>query len=155
MYCTLCICCLLNNFQAFNIFHLSEYFTYMYMGQNRNHMSMGGSDNRRSTVCSQLNCSCYSYPSKPRLQWLQVFRLHIYGISKWLLTQLTHAHTATVRVSPHVHSTCTGYVLYTYLYCVYTLVGGAISIRDPYICTVHESVPTNRTLSSTGPLSVQ
>ena len=27
------------------------------------------------------------------------------------------------------------------------LVGGAISIRDPYICAVHEFVPTNRTLS--------
>ena len=39
------------------------------------------------------------------------------------------------------------------LYCA--LVGGAISIRDPYICAVHQSVPTNRTLSSTGPLSVQ
>ena len=35
------------------------------------------------------------------------------------------------------------------------LVGGAISIRDPYICAIHESLPTNRTLSSTGPLSVQ
>ena len=41
------------------------------------------------------------------------------------------------------------------LYCVYALVGGVISIRDPYICAVHQSVPTNRTLSSTGPLSVQ
>ena len=34
-------------------------------------------------------------------------------------------------------------------------VGGAIGIRDPYICAVHESVPMNRTLSSAGPLSVQ
>ena len=58
--------------------------------------------------------------------------------------------TARVRVSPHMHSMCTSYVL---LYCVYALVGGAISIRDPYICAVHESVPTNRTLSSTGQLS--
>ena len=48
--------------------------------------------------------------------------------------QLTHAHTATAGVSPHVHFTCTSYVLYAYLYCVYALVGGAISIRDPYIC---------------------
>ena len=55
-------------------------------------------------------------------------------------------------VWPH---TCTSYVLYAYLYCVYALVGGAISIRDPYICAIHESVPTNRTLSSTGSLSVQ
>ena len=39
---------------------------------------------------SQLNCSCYSYPSKPRLKCF--FRLHIYGISKWLHT------TATARV---------------------------------------------------------
>ena len=27
-------------------------------------------------------------------------------------------------------------VLCAYLYCVYALVGGAISIRDPYICAV-------------------
>ena len=26
------------------------------------------------------------------------------------------------------------YVLNAYLYCVYALVGGAISIRDPYVC---------------------
>ena len=50
--------------------------------------------------------------------------------------------------------TCTSYVLYTYLYWVYALVGGVISIRDPYICAVDESVATYRTLSSTGPLSV-
>ena len=81
--------------------------------------------------------------------------MHIYGFSKWLLKQLTHAHTVTACVSSHVHSTCTSYVLYAYLYCVYALVGGAISIRDPYICAVHESVPTNHLLSSTGPLSVQ
>ena len=69
----------------------------------------------------------------------------------------THAHTTTSRVSasPHVLSTCTSYVLYGYLYCVYALVGGEFSIRDPYICAVDESVSTNRTLSSTGPLSVQ
>ena len=36
-------------------------------------------------------------------------------------------------VSWYVHSTCTNYVLNAYLYCVYALVGGAISIRDPYI----------------------
>ena len=65
-----------------------------------------------------------------------IFRLHIYVISKWLLTQLTHALTAIARVSPYVHSTCTSYVLNAYLYCVYALVGGAISIRDPYICAV-------------------
>ena len=76
-------------------------------------------------------------------------------ISKRLLTQLTHAHTATGRVSPHVHSTCTSYVLYAYLYCVYVLAGGAISIRDRISVPFHESVPTNRTLSSTGSLSVQ
>ena len=40
------------------------------------------------------------------------------------------------------------------LYCVYALVGEAISILDPYICAVHQSVPTNLTLSSTGPLFV-
>ena len=37
-----------------------------------------------------------------------------------------------MRVTPHVHC----YVLYAYLYCVYVLVGGAISIRDPYIRAV-------------------
>ena len=61
----------------------------------------------------------------------------------------------TACVSSHVHSTCTSYVLYTYLYCVYVLVGGVISICDPYICAVHMSVQTNCMLSSTGPLSVQ
>ena len=64
---------------------------------------------------------------------------------------LTHGHTATARVSSHVHSMCSSYVLYAYLYYVYALVGGTISIRDPYICVVHESVPTNHTR----PLSVQ
>ena len=61
---------------------------------------------------------------------------------------------------PYDNSTCEptrALVMYytLILYCVYALVGGAISIRDPYICAIHESVPTNRTLSSTGPLSVQ
>ena len=84
---------------------------------------------------SQLNCSCYSYPSKHYIDY-SIFRLHIYVISKWLLTQLTPALTAIARVSPYVHSTCTSYVLNAYLYCVYALVGGAISIRDPYICAV-------------------
>ena len=37
----------------------------------------------------------------------------------------------------------------------YALAGGAISIRDRISVSFHESVPTNRTLSSTGPLSVQ
>ena len=31
---------------------------------------------------------------------------------------------------------CTSYVLNAYLYCVYALVGGAISIRDPYTCAI-------------------
>ena len=53
----------------------------------------------------------------------------------------THAHTATARMKSHVHFTCTSYVLYVYLYCVYVLVGGTISIRNLYICAVHESVP--------------
>ena len=38
-----------------------------------------------------------------------------------------------IRQQPH---TCTSHVLYTYLYCVYALVRGTISIRDPYICAV-------------------
>ena len=53
-------------------------------------------------------------PSKPRLA-VTVFRLYIYGFSEWLLMQLTHAHTATARVSSHVHSTCTNFVLSIYI----------------------------------------
>ena len=33
---------------------------------------------------------------------------------------------------------CTSYVLYAYLYCVYALLGGAISFRDPYISAVSQ-----------------
>ena len=54
------------------------------------------------------------------------------------ITQVTYVSAyirqATAHVTPHVQSTCASYVLYIYLYCVYVLVGGAISIRDPYIC---------------------
>ena len=49
--------------------------------------------------------------------------------------------------------TCTPRALVTFMY--YTLAGGAISIRDRISVPFHESVPKNRTLSSTGPLSVQ
>ena len=52
------------------------------------------------------------------------------------LDEGTHAHPYTytrLRQQPH---TCTSDVLYAYLYCIYALVGGAISIRDPYICAV-------------------
>ena len=111
-------------------------------------MQKAGEPENDAGFLNQLNCSCYSYPFKPRLQWLKFFRLHSYGISKWLLMQLTHEPTHAL----HVHYS---YVLCAYLYCVYALVGGAISIRDPYICAAYQSVPTNRTLSSTGPLSVQ
>ena len=41
-------------------------------------------------------------------------------------------HQVYTATAPHVPS----YVLYAYLYCVYALVGGAISIRDPYICAI-------------------
>ena len=47
-------------------------------------------------------------------------------------TTYTRPFTAIARAIPYVHSTCTSYVLNAYLYCVYALVGGAISIRDPY-----------------------
>ena len=57
---------------------------------------------------SQLNCntplSLYNYID------YSVFRLHIYVISKWLLTQLTHALTAIARVS----HTCTPRALVMY-----------------------------------------
>ena len=54
----------------------------------------------------------------------------------YIHTGQLHAPTAMARVGPYVHSTCTSYVLNAYLYCVYALVGVAISIRDPYICAV-------------------
>ena len=56
-----------------------------------------------------------------------------------------HAYIQQQCVLPR---TCTSYVLNAYLYCVYALVGGIIHIFVPF----HESVPTNRTLSSTGRL---
>ena len=37
----------------------------------------------------------------------------------------------------------------------YVLGGMAIGIQDPYNSAIQEFVPTNRTLSPTGPLSVQ
>ena len=58
---------------------------------------------------SQLNCSCYSYPSKPRVKF---FRLHIYGISKWLHT------TATARVKARAR-TCTPRALVMYYAPIY------------------------------------
>ena len=70
-------------------------------------------------IYSQLNCSCYSYP---------FIRLHIYGISKWLLThKLVRIYSNSAFERAHTY---TSYVLYAYLYCVYALVGGVISIRD-------------------------
>ena len=41
-------------------------------------------------------------------------------------------HQVYTATAPHG----TSYVLYAYLYCVYALVGVAISIRDPYIFAV-------------------
>ena len=41
----------------------------------------------------------------------------------------------------------TSYVLYAYLYCVYVLVGGAISIRDLYICAYESHAIFHRPLS--------
>ena len=37
-----------------------------------------------------------------------------------------------------LHFSAFHYVLEAYLYCVYALVGGAISIRDLYICAVSQ-----------------
>ena len=50
-----------------------------------------------------------------------------------------------------MHSMCTSYVLHTYLYGIYALVGEAVSIHDRYNCAIHQSVPMNHTLSSTVP----
>ena len=66
-----------------------------------------------------------------------------------VLTQLTVYTPIRIRR----YSNC-AYELTRALVMYYVLVGGVISIRDTYICAVHQSVPTNRTLSSTGPLSV-
>ena len=55
----------------------------------------------------------------------------------------------------HKHNS---FVLYTYSYCVYALVGGGggeISIHGTYIYAVLGSVPKDRMLSSTELLSVQ
>ena len=69
---------------------------------------------------------------------------------------VTHyGNSACEGSSPYVHSTCTSYVLCACLYYAYALAGGAISIRDRMSVPFHESVPKNRTLSSTGPLSVE
>ena len=58
-----------------------------------------------------VNCSCcYSYPSKPRLS---VFRLHIYGISKWLHT------TAKVRVKARARALTSLVMYYTPIYIAY------------------------------------
>ena len=46
----------------------------------------------------------------------------------------THALTRKYGNSPT--RALVTYVLYSDLYCVYALVGEAISIRDPYICAV-------------------
>ena len=54
---------------------------------------------------SQLKTAVVTYPSKPRLQCF--FRLHIYGIFKWLHT------TATARVKARAH-TCTPCALVMY-----------------------------------------
>ena len=51
---------------------------------------------------------------------------------------------------------CTSYVLYPYLYCVYALVGGAISIHDPHICAISRVYANeSHAVFHTGPLSVQ
>ena len=52
------------------------------------------------------------------------------------VTIIDEVHTPLrtyIRQQPH---TCTNYVLYAYLYCVYAQVGGVISNRDPYICAI-------------------
>ena len=59
--------------------------------------------------------------------------------------------TAT-HACPH---TCTSYVLNAYLYSVYALVGGAISIRDPYICAVSRVCANESYAVFHCPLSVQ
>ena len=50
--------------------------------------------------------------------------------------QITITFVNATYTCPYSNGACepTSYVLYAYLYCVYALVGGAICIRDPYIC---------------------
>ena len=51
-----------------------------------------------------------------------------FGMQLPLVAMVLREASALMRIS--------SYVLNAYLYCVYALVGGAISIRDPYICAV-------------------
>ena len=96
--------------------------------QNRENTHTDTQTHRQNKYCNPRACT-------PRVNYIDysVFLGCTSVISKWLLTQLTHA---LARVSPYVHSTCTSYVLNAYLYCIYALAGGAISFRDPYICAV-------------------
>ena len=89
------------------------------------------------------------YPSKPRLV-VTVFRLHIYGLSKWFNATYTrhartHANTENMRDCHLVARTSDNEV------------GYAISIRVlvPVYIAVHELVQMTRSLSSTGSLSTQ
>ena len=68
-------------------------------------------------------------------------RTHAHTHTHYYNPRCAHAHrgltifkygNSNTRVTPHVHC----YEFYAYLYCVYALVGGAISIRDPYIRAV-------------------
>ena len=65
------------------------------------------------------------------LEWTKLhtlIRIYMYKNKQYLIYG-----NSNTRVTPHVHYS---YVLNAYLYCVYALVGGVISIRDPYICPV-------------------
>ena len=72
----------------------------------------------------------------------QVHTVHIFTVHWYILyiyvqyTGTYYGNSTCEGSSPFVHSTCTSYVLCTYLYCVYALVGWEISIHDPYICAV-------------------
>ena len=78
---------------------------------------------------SQLNCSCYSYPSSsmPRLQWLQFFRVHIYGIS----TTFTPGTVILFRSVPF-HN-CSAELFHS-AFTLYTLIV-PINLRNTKICT--------------------
>ena len=72
--------------------------------------------------------------------------------------EVTHAHTYIICIYGNSNTACDptrALVMPIYIEYNYALAGGAISIRDRISVPFHESVPTNHTLSSTGPLSVQ
>ena len=69
------------------------------------------------------------------LEWMKLHTLIRYTIDKRAALLSTRLFYLWLYRNRSMHA-CTSYVLYAYLYCVYGLVGGAISIHDQYILAV-------------------